>query len=114
MLVGCWVAGRDNGLGLGARRCAGADKVTCVGSGLDTLLARPKISFAADAIVQLPPPPLEPKTPPPLPCRMPELERTLGPLIPPAVPVLLDTSDAILSTGTRKRGLNHKPIPVTK
>ena len=80
--------------------------MTGVGLGLDRLLARPKMSLAADATVQLPPPPLELGSPPSLPCRKPELERTPGPPIPAAAPVLLDTSDAILSPGSRKLGLN--------
>jgi hypothetical protein len=78
--------------------------------GFDRLLARPKMSFAADATVQLdePPAPAPPPPPPPPPLlginspevlfrRTPESEMTPGPPIPAAAPVdLVDTSEAIL------------------
>jgi hypothetical protein len=86
------------GLGLGVRRFA-AMGVVRVGDGVERLRALPKMSFAADATVQLPPPPLPLlfNTAPSILPVTPELEITPGPPIPAAAPVRLDTSDAILA-----------------
>jgi hypothetical protein len=65
------------------------------------LRARPNMSFAADATVQLPPPPPLPlllKTPPSIPLVTPKLDKIPGPPIPAAAPVRLETSDVILAT----------------
>jgi hypothetical protein len=87
------------GLGLGVRRFA-AMGVVRGGDGVERLRALPKMSFAADATVQLPPPPLPLlfNTPPSILPVTPELDITPGPPIPAAAPVRLDTSDAILAT----------------
>jgi hypothetical protein len=85
------------GLGLGVRRLAG---IVGLNVGVERLRALPNMSFAADATIQLPPPPPLPllvNTTPSIPPVRPELDITPGPPIPAAAPVRLDTSDEILA-----------------
>jgi hypothetical protein len=77
----------DSRLGLGVRTLGGADReVGGIGLGLERLLARPNMSFAADATVQLPPP-LAVGRLLSLPRVKPGLEMRPGPLSPTAAPV---------------------------
>ena len=98
----------DNGLGLGSLILVGVARSVDGEEGVDRLLARPKMSLAADATVQLDAPPapmIIPSAPPPLALNTPELlfrmmpesEMRPGPPIPAAAPAnRVDTSDAIL------------------
>jgi len=86
---------RERELGDGTRKLTGTGAAV-EGFGLERLLARPKMSLAADTTPQLVPPPAPPLTEPSWPRVTPELAKIPGPPSPAAAPGLLGTCEAIV------------------
>lgn len=88
------VGWRDRGLGIGACKRNSAARPVGTGVGLERLRARPKMSLAAEATVHADPPLTVARS---LPRSAPGDARGSGPPSPPAGPVRVDTSEAIVS-----------------